>query len=314
MLAPHTARPGGTPAAWLSPGPFTDPRDLAPRLHALAARAGKDPAALAEAVRSVMVHVHWRQAYGLPADEGRAAREPNLRDLRSMLARLGELQASQGRSPDDVSPLPLQARLIGNCRDHSVLYTALLRAAGIPARARAGFGRYFEPGKWVDHWVVERWEGGRWVVTDAQLDALQREKLGISFDPLDMPDGEFRSGGEAWLACRAGDEPDRYGIFHLQGWDFVKGNVVRDACALAGRELLPWDCWGAILRPHAGLAKAELAHLDEVARATPMRAPLDRAAAEELAGRPAFSLPRRIESYPGGPRPVAVDLGPILDR
>jgi hypothetical protein len=312
MLRPHTlAAPGGAPDAYLDAGPFTDPRDLSPRLQALAARGGKDPAALAEVVRSVMVHVRWRWAYGLPDDDARASRELNLRDMRSMLARIGELEASLGRSPDDVSPLPLEARLIGNCRDHSVLYTALLRASGIPARARCGFGRYFEPGEWIDHWVVERWDGKRWVITDAQLDTLQREKMNVSFDPLDMPDGEFCSGGEAWLACRGGDDPARYGIFQLRGWDFVKGNVVRDVCALAGRELLPWDCWGLALEEKARTDRAALARLDEVARATPMRAPLGRDAADELASRPGFALPRRIESYPTGER-VEVDLGPIL--
>jgi hypothetical protein len=228
-----------------------------------------------------------------------------------MLARVGELGSSLGRSPHDASPLPLEARLIGNCRDHSVLYTALLRAAGIPARARCGFGRYFEPGKWIDHWVVERWNGERWVITDPQLDELQREKLRISFDPLDLPDGEFRSGGEAWLACREGEDPDRYGIFHLKGWDFVKGDLVRDVCALAGRELLPWDCWGFAIQEKARMDQAAMARLDEAARATPMRAPLGRESAEDLADQPGFSLPRRIESYPGG-EPVVVDLGPIL--
>lgn len=300
------------PRAYLARGPFTDPRDLSGRLERLAARGGADPAALAEVVRSVMVHVHWRAAYGLAADAARAERETNLRDLRSMLQRLGELEASVGRGPDDVSALPLEARLIGNCRDHSVLYAALLRAAGVPARARCGFARYFEQGKWIDHWIVERWSAGRWVVTDAQLDALQRERLGIDFDPIDMPDGEFRSGGDAWLACRGGEDPDRYGIFEFHGWDFVKGNLVRDLSALAGAELLPWDCWGTILQPWDGLDAAALSWLDEVARATSMRAPLGRAGAEDLAGRPGFALPRRIQSYVG-PEPLEIDLGPILD-
>lgn len=311
MLGSHTA-PVPTPDGFLAQGPFTDPHDLSARLARLAARAGREPAGLAEAVRSVMVHVFWREAYGVPGDARRAAREVNLRDLRSKLARLGELEASLGRSPDDLSPLPPASRLISNCRDHSLLYTALLRTAGIPARARCGFARYFERGRWIDHWVVEWWSGKRWIVTDAQLDALMRERLGISFEPRDLPDGEFRSGGEAWLACRAGDDPDRYGIFDLKGWDFVKGNLVRDTCALAGQELLPWDCWGCALEPKDRMDEARLARLDEVARATPMRAPLDRAGAEELARRPGFVLPRRIRSYPSGPEPVEVDLGPIL--
>ncbi len=312
MLSTSTPTTDAGPRAWLAQGPFTDPHDLAPRLHGLAARGGADPAALAEVVRSVMVHVHWRGAYQLPDDRARVDAEVNLRDLRAKLARLGELRASLGRSPEDVAPLPFPHKLIGNCRDHSLLYAALLRLAGVPARARCGFGRYFETGKWIDHWVVERWDGNRWVITDAQLDGVMREALGFRFDPLDLPDGEFRSGGEAWLACRGGDDPQRYGIFQFLGWDFVKGNLIRVVCALAGRELLPWDCWGASLQPFAALGASALSALDQAARATSMRTSLPAPEAAELAGRPEFRLPRRILSfYTGGG--VEVDLGHILD-
>jgi hypothetical protein len=311
MVPARPERPA-SPAGFLAAGPFTDPRDLSHRLRALASRGGRDPAALAGVVRSVMIHPAWRDAYGVPPDPARTQAETNLRDLRSMLARIGELQAALGRSPEEVGPLPPEARLIGNCRHHSVLYTALLRAAGVPARARCGFGRYFEVGKWIDHWVVERWDGERWVVSDAQLDALMRERLRFSFDPMDMPEGEFCSGGEAWLACREGDDPERYGIFDFHGWDFVKGNLVRDVCALGGRELLPWDAWGLALTPKSSMGEAALSCLDRDARATPMRTAMGRAGAKELAQLPGYALPRRVQSWPG-PDPIEVDLGPILD-
>jgi transglutaminase-like putative cysteine protease len=309
-----TSRPTPPEASgYLAAGPFTDPRDLAGRLARLASRAGDDPAALAEAVRSVMVHVFWRDAYGVPEDRARSTVEVNLRDVRSKLARIGDLQEALGRSPDDVSPLPPAQKLIGNCRDHSVLYAALLRTVGVPARARCGFARYFEAGKWIDHWVVERWQGGRWVIGDAQLDDLMRERRALRFDPIDLPDGEFVSGGEAWLACRAGDDPGRYGILEFWGLDFVKGNLVRDVNALAGRELLPWDCWGVILEPAARMGEEALAALDEVARATPMRTPLTAAEAAGWAGRAGLGLPHRIVSFHED-RPEEVDLGPILER
>ena len=74
-------------------------------------------------------------------------------------------------------PRPLDRRLVGNCRRFSVLLVAMLRHQGVPARARCGFGAYFLPNHFEDHWVVEYWnqEGGRWVFVDAQLDELQRE-------------------------------------------------------------------------------------------------------------------------------------------
>ncbi len=307
-LLPRPARRTG----WLANGPFADPREEAPRLARLAARAGKDPRALAEAVRSWLVHPFWRGAYDLPEDPDRVFAETNLRDLRSKLARVGELQAALGRSRDDVAPLPYTHKLVGNCRDHSLLYAALLRAAGIPARARCGFGRYFAEGKWIDHWIVERWDGRRWVQSDAQLDEKMREVLELDFDPLDMPDGEFVSGGDAWRACRGGDDPTRYGIFEFWGWDPLRSNVVHDVNALAGRELLPWDAWGTILVEQDEQGEAGLAALDALAAATPMRAALGAEEARALAARPGIALPRIIVSFARHDQPALVDLGAIL--
>jgi len=36
------------------------------------------------------------------------------------------------------------------------------------------FGAYFEPDRYEDHWVCKYWtvDEGRWVMVDAQLDAL----------------------------------------------------------------------------------------------------------------------------------------------
>jgi hypothetical protein len=308
-----TSAPPPSLDAWLSNGPFTDPRDEAPRLAALARRAGKDPRALAEAVRSVMVHSFWRDAYQLPEDPARTFAETNLRDVRAKLRRIAELEAASGGHPGEVAPLPPAQKLIGNCRDHSVLFAALLRHQGIPARARCGFGRYFEQGKWIDHWVVERWDGRRWVISDAQLDGTMKDALRFTFDPMDLPDGEFASGGEAWLACRErGDDPLRYGILQFWGWDFIRSNLVKDVSALAGRELLPWDAWGKMLVPNEDAGAAGLAELDELARATPMRAPLSADAARALAARPGIALPRRITTFARG-TPEELDLGPILD-
>lgn len=312
MSAPSTSAslrpPWADPAGYLQPGPFSDPGDEAERLERLVARAGREPRALAEAVRSLMIHVLWRSAYGLAPSPAREAVEMNLRDLRAKLRRIGELQAALGRDRREVGPLPPEQKLMGNCRDHSLLLAALLRAVGVPARARAGFARYFVPDVWIDHWVVERWDGARWAISDAQLDDLMRDALGFGFDPMDLPDGAFVSAGEAWLACRGGDDPKRYGLHHVWGWEVVKANLVKDVNALAGRELLAWDVWGLAVTPDAALDEEARAEVDAVARATPMRAPLSRADAAALADRPAFRLPPKILTI----YPAEVDLGPIL--
>ena len=139
--------------------------------------------------------------------------------------------------------------MVGNCRHFTTLSCALLRRAGIPARARCGFGMYFEPGKYVDHWVTEYWNEAehRWVRIDAQLDDVQRAAITPDFDTEDLPPGPFLPAGEAWQQCRTGRaEPADFGIFEFWGLWFVQANVVRELAALNKMELLPWDVWGAM--------------------------------------------------------------------
>jgi len=80
-------------------------------------------------------------------------------------------------------------RFIGKCRHFSTLTVALLRAAGVASRARCGFVGYFEEGRWVDHWIVEHWDGGRWVRLDPQLDDVQVRATGMADDASDLPPG-----------------------------------------------------------------------------------------------------------------------------
>ena len=231
--------------------------------------------------------------------------------------RISATQTSLGRPAQSAEPLPLELRLIGNCRDYSSFFVALLREAGIPSRARCGFGTYFMQGRGVDHWVAERWDScaRRWVISDPQLDDIMIEKMKISFDPMDLPDGAFLSAGEAWLACRSGDDPDRFGIFDVHGWDFIKGDVVHDIAALSSLELLPWDSWGIMATPYAELSADDFEALDAAAAASPMRALLTRDEAARVGDGSRFALTRRIMSYSIATYMkgdgVEVDLGPI---
>jgi len=168
-------------------------------------------------------------------------------------------------------PRPPEQRLVGNCRDFSVLLCAMLRHQGVPARARCGFGTYFLPNHYEDHWVVEYWSesAGRWVMVDAQLDAFQCRALGMDFDPLDMPPGRFVTGGAAWQLCRTGAaDPDSFGIMDMHGLWFVGGDLVRDFLALNKLEILPWDAWRLMHGPEAPYPPEELAQLDHVAALT----------------------------------------------
>ncbi len=218
-------------AFYSSPGEMTqlDPiGDVAPA----------DVAKLCAMVQGIVMHPFWTKSYGFDAPPERQE-ELQIRPAADILAKALEL---------DPSPLtevrPPDRRVLGNCRDFSTVTTALLRRHGVPARARCGFGAYFVPNLYIDHWIIEWWNGERWQRTDAQLDQVQQKALNLDFDPLDMPSGRFLDGGTAWQLYRRGEaKPDQFGVLDMFGVEFLRGNLARDLASLNKVEMLPWDGW-----------------------------------------------------------------------
>ena len=84
----------------------------------------------------------------------------------------------------------------------------------------------------------------RWRQVDAQLDGVLTKRLGIAFDPTDLPPDMFLSADEAWLRCRAGqDDADVFGHGTTCGMWFIRVNVMRDHLVLNGSEVSAWDSW-----------------------------------------------------------------------
>jgi hypothetical protein len=221
--------------------------------------------ALVQIVQGLMVHVFWAERYGLNLTEERKA-EVQLRSMERRLARTLELDPNPFTTPRQN-----EKKIVGNCRDFSLTLASMLQSKGIPARPRCGFGAYFLPNHYEDHWVCEYWNEAekRWLLVDAQLDELQRSVLEISFNTLDVPRDQFIAGGAAWRMCRNGDaNPDQFGIFDMHGVDFVKGDFIRDVASLNKTELLPWDCWGMILMDYVTLPPDDLSMLDRLADLT----------------------------------------------
>ncbi|WP_437690296.1 transglutaminase-like domain-containing protein [Sorangium sp. So ce176] len=243
------------------PAAMTSAGAHAPRLDGLP----RDVPSLVRVVQGLLLHQHWAQAYGVELSDERRD-ESHLRPVDRMLDRLLAL---------DDRPLsaarPLETRLVGVCRHFTVLLTALLRARGVPARARCGFAGYFNPGTFVDHWVCEHWNAAeaRWVLVDAQLDDAQRAALQPDFDLLDVPRDRFVVAGDAWAKGRAGEaDPMKFGFLDEGGLWFIAGNVARDLAALNGMEMLPWDDWSAMVGPDEPLRDDQLAQLDRLAALT----------------------------------------------
>lgn len=221
-----------------------------------------DVAGLAKVVQGLLIHEHMAEAYGVTLSPERHA-EAHVRPVEDMLAAIAARDPrplTQAREPKD--------RYVCVCRSFTLLLVAILRHQGVPARARCGFGAYFEKGKFVDHWVAEYWNAAekRWVMVDAQIDDRQRKMFGVAIDTLDVKPDQFLVAGNAWTLCHSGKEdPQNFGILDMHGLWFVAANLVRDLAALNNREMLPWDVWGAMKQGDDGL---DLALFDRLAELT----------------------------------------------
>ena len=192
---------------------------------------------------------HGELVYGLPADAEALGAIVRGLLIHNFVAKSRGLQLSADRMSHmetvgaeaildnvirlDPSPLDLKRpavrRMVGFCYHFALLHCALLRATGTPARTRCGFAGYFEARRWIDHWVVEYWDGDGWRLTDPQT--------GRS----DLTRDDFQSGLTAWNQCRSGASiPAMYGNGELWGWDELRGSLINDVAALNKVEVAGW--------------------------------------------------------------------------
>jgi hypothetical protein len=246
---------------YAKPSPFSAPGRHARLLDALPA----DPAGIARVVQGLVIYEHVAEPfYGCALAEVRRA-ESHIRPVEKLIDAILALDDR----PLDVARPP-EKRLVGICRHFTLLAVAIFRQHGAPARARVGFGGYFNPGKYEDHWVCEYWktDQGRWALLDAQFDDVFTRNLRIRHDPLDVPRDQFLIAADAWRKCRSGAlDPNTFGIefSKLRGLWFIAGNLIGDVAALNGAEVLPWDVWGAKPGPDGELSADQLAYFDELA-------------------------------------------------
>ncbi|MCY7301020.1 MAG: transglutaminase-like domain-containing protein [Ilumatobacteraceae bacterium] len=190
------------------------------------------------------------------------------RDTANLLA---VARTIDGRPLDE--PRPAANRVGARCHVYSRLTVALLRAAGIPARARCGFGGYFQPGWFEDHWVAEYWNADetKWQMVDAQLDDVWLPMIKLIDDPFLITPQQFVTAGHAWQAWRRGEmDAGRCGLSSINehGAHWIAGNLRLDLASLNKVEMLPWDVWGTGWEPGAEPNEAQLQLFDEVAALT----------------------------------------------
>jgi hypothetical protein len=245
---------------YTEPGPMTSPGRHAGLLGDLP----HDVAGIANVLHGLVIHEHLAGLYGvtLTEDDRASVHVRPVGDLLGLIVARDARPLTEPREP--------ARRLAGNCRHFTVLLVAILRAHGVPARARCGFGGYFGSEFFEDHWVCEYWDTSvqAWKLADAQIDATQREIFDADFDLADVPRDHFLVAGDAWAMCRDGAaDPAVFGLSLMKesGMWWIAGNLMRDAAALGNVELLPWDCWGAMPAPDAQIGADDVVLFDRLA-------------------------------------------------
>ncbi|MFI5782074.1 transglutaminase-like domain-containing protein [Nocardia sp. NPDC051570] len=283
---------------------FTDPRDMAWWLGDVSAEIADIHAAAAGLV------FHYR-ANGNLARHGFGAERVHEIDLRyadSLLTRLRELNPAppgQARARTD--------RVVGCCRDFTVLFIAMARQRGIPVRARVGFATYLLPGWALDHEVAEVWDDGesRWRLVDPQL--VEHDE----FDVLDVPRDAFLTGPRAWLECRSeARDAGRFVVSPddplpmLRSWPQLRHNLVQDLAALNKYEMILWDVWG-LLEETPIISDEQAAKLDALAE---LLGSVDIATdrIENAFTDAALNVPEVVTTFsPAEPVPTRIRLRPV---
>ena len=157
-------------------------------------------------------------------------------------------------------------RITVSCRQASVLFSAILKAKGIPCRSRAGFMDFGNTGdSYMEHWVNEYWDfnENRWVLVDA--DGYYEYEQRFGYSQFDLPRRKFVTASEAWIGLRKNTLNKKLDVFSLNPLDGVCEYLFMDFHALMNNEIFysyqPLYLRGGI---HT-LSESELHELDRLA-------------------------------------------------
>ena len=157
-------------------------------------------------------------------------------------------------------------RITVSCRQASVLFSAILKAKGIPCRSRAGFMDFGDTGdSYTEHWVNEYWDfnENRWVLVDA--DGYYEYEQRFGYSQFDLPRRKFVTASEAWIGLRKNTLNKKLDVFSLNPLDGVCEYLFMDFHALMNNEIFysyqPLYLRGGI---HT-LSESELHDLDRLA-------------------------------------------------
>ncbi len=157
-------------------------------------------------------------------------------------------------------------RITVSCRQASVLFSAILKAKGIPCRSRAGFMDFGDAGEsYLEHWVNEYWDSGegRWVLAD--VDGYYEYEVRFGYSQFDLPRRKFVTASEAWLGLRRHTLDKKLDVFTPDLLQGVCEYLFMDFHALMNNEIF-YSYQPLYLRNGIQfLGEPELRELDELA-------------------------------------------------
>jgi len=272
---------------------------------------------LRQAAHGLVIHYRDDSPLEVGIPQARLA-EIDSRYGERMLARLTELQAGSL-----LDPRPPRGRLVGCCRDFTVLFLTMARATGVPSRGRVGFARYFVANLGLDHELAEVWDEDeeRWRLVDANVEEDHLDPTdGHTIDPLDVPRDRFLVAGDAWQLCRSGEvDPETFmvdpslDVESTRSWPYLQHNLIHDLAALNKVEMLLWDAWG--LADEHSTDPHDLELLERIAQVTANPDPTLHELRALYAADSRLLVPANVISYDplgGPPREIALG-GSITD-
>lgn len=157
-------------------------------------------------------------------------------------------------------------RITVSCRQASVLFSAILKAKGIPCRSRAGFMDFGDEGdSYMEHWVNEYWNfnENRWVLVD--VDGYYEYEHRFGYSQFDLPRRKFVTASEAWIGMRQNTLNKKLDVFTPTALEGLCDYLFMDFHALMNNEIFysyqPLYLRGGI---HT-LSERELYELDHLA-------------------------------------------------
>lgn len=157
-------------------------------------------------------------------------------------------------------------RITVSCRQASVLFSAILKAKGIPCRSRAGFMDFGDTGdSYMEHWVNEYWDfnESRWVLVD--VDGYYEYEQRFGYSQFDLPRRKFVTASEAWLGLRKNTLNKKLDVFSPNPLEGVCEYLFMDFHALMNNEIFysyqPLYLRGGVQT----LNESELCELDHLA-------------------------------------------------